>query len=267
MGGDAPEAPGAWEPSASADPPAALLRRAISHVESLLQRLEPLAPGRERPAPTVVPLESIAELAWAATPPVRPAPVLETSPAGGGLSPEQVDEPPAAPAADGDRVSFGGGVAYRIDAATAGRAAGGSSGSTRPAPNLASEGSDLSPLAATAEALRTVLRAEQDAGRIRAGAAAEGERLLREAQALADRVVAEARQRAEEMLAEARDEVAGLVAAAQRDADTVERALDDAACRARAALADYREARTGLRKPEARRAAHRFGGAGSSADR
>jgi F0F1-type ATP synthase membrane subunit b/b' len=37
---DGPDVPGEWDPSGQAEPPAALLRRAISHVEQLLQRLE-----------------------------------------------------------------------------------------------------------------------------------------------------------------------------------------------------------------------------------
>ena len=50
---DGPDVPGEWDPSGQAEPPAALLRRAISHVEQLLQRLErPGAPvengGRRR---------------------------------------------------------------------------------------------------------------------------------------------------------------------------------------------------------------------------
>jgi hypothetical protein len=39
---DGPEVPGEWDPSGSGEPPAALLRRAISHVESLLHRLDPV---------------------------------------------------------------------------------------------------------------------------------------------------------------------------------------------------------------------------------
>jgi hypothetical protein len=39
---EGPEVPGEWDPSGSGEPPAALLRRAISHVESLLHRLDPV---------------------------------------------------------------------------------------------------------------------------------------------------------------------------------------------------------------------------------
>ena len=39
--GEEPQIPGDWDPTGSGEPPAQLLRRAISHVESLLHRLEP----------------------------------------------------------------------------------------------------------------------------------------------------------------------------------------------------------------------------------
>jgi cell division septum initiation protein DivIVA len=50
---DGPDVPGEWDPSGQAEPPAALLRRAISHVEQLLQRLErPGAPVENAIDPT-----------------------------------------------------------------------------------------------------------------------------------------------------------------------------------------------------------------------
>ena len=51
---DGRDVPGSWDPGASGEPPAALLRRAISHVESLLHRLDPLEVPDEEPATQVV---------------------------------------------------------------------------------------------------------------------------------------------------------------------------------------------------------------------
>ena len=55
--GNGPDVPGEWDSSGPSEPPAQLLRRAISHVESLLNRLENPAdqPAPEPAAPRVDP--------------------------------------------------------------------------------------------------------------------------------------------------------------------------------------------------------------------
>lgn len=244
--GQRPAAPDLVQPAADlpADPPAVLLRRAIAHVETLLQRIGPLAAADSRPQPTVVPLESIAELARTATPPVRPATVDDASdaqtfrhPAIGferlgmaeGLRARSSPAPERPPVADPESKAS---VQPTVPP-------------DRPRARAAAEPlSDLSPLLATAESLRIVLRAEDDAGRIRAAASADAERALRDARALADRIVAEARQRAGEIVAGARTEAAAVTLAAQSDGDAIEAALDAAASRARSALTEYRQARS-----------------------
>jgi hypothetical protein len=52
---DAPQVPGGWDPAESGDPPAQLLRRAISHVESLLHRLENPTDATREPSADAAP--------------------------------------------------------------------------------------------------------------------------------------------------------------------------------------------------------------------
>jgi hypothetical protein len=62
------DVPGGWDPGESGEPPAALLRRAISHVESLLHRLDPIELPDDDPlahvsesAVTQLPIEPLEE--------------------------------------------------------------------------------------------------------------------------------------------------------------------------------------------------------------
>jgi hypothetical protein len=216
VGGDVPEARREWEPSAStdpsADPSAALLRRAIAHVETLLGRLEPHAPVEWRSSWLVPPIEPVPEPRAAA---LSPAPTART------FEPFIAVPPPTAMTA--------------IPAA-------GSADSTAAANSRAAEIDQEISSVAAAEALRLVLRAQEDARRVRTEAAVESERLLREARQLADRVVAEGRARAEALVAQAHAEAAELVDATRDGADAVERTLADTVADLQVRLLAYRDA-------------------------
>jgi hypothetical protein len=154
---DGEDMPGGWDPGGSGEPPAALLRRAISHVESLLHRLDPIELPDEEP------------LAHLSESTVTQLPI------------EPLEEP------------------------------------------LAPSSS-----AAQADALRTSLRAHEEAHRLRAEAsgaraeaAAEGERILHEARELSDLVRTEARDSVADMLGIARREAAVVIEAARSEAERI----------------------------------------------
>lgn len=205
-----PDLPGDGDPSGPTEPPAQLLRRAISHVESLLHRLEP-APDA---GPQDDPGEADAEPGSGY--------VVELSRAGTAV-------PTAGSAEDGD-------------AEPAVAVAGERDDGEEP-PTVAERQRDEGhvPLsgvssAAQAEALRITLNAHEEAHRLRAEAnglraeaAAEGERVLLEARMLSDRLHEESRESATELLSAARREAAALLEAAGAEAERIRAEAADAA--------------------------------------
>ncbi len=219
--GNGPDVPGEWDSSGPSEPPAQLLRRAISHVESLLNRLEspadqpatePSAPQLEaprrpvEPAPIESPFADRPEAA-AAAPPADPGNnVVELA----RVQPEQ-QQP--------DRTET---TQATDDAAddTAAERSHHPSGQYVPLSGVSST--------AQAEALRITLHAHEEAHRLRAEAnslraeaAAEGERILVEARMLSDRLHVESREGATELLAAAKVEAAAIVQAARAEAERI----------------------------------------------
>ena len=192
--------PGEWDAGRPGEPPAQLLRRAISHVESLLHRLETPEPSRATVAD--LPDDERAPSDDALEHPHPPAPGESTPapPTGNVVELSRPEPQPAAPRAE--------------PAAQAPH---------EPAEVVAMPGLGST---AQAEALRITLRAREEANRLRAEAnglraeaAAEGERILVEARLLSDRLHAESRESATELLQAARTEAAAIVSAARAEAE------------------------------------------------
>ena len=225
--GNGPDVPGEWDSSGPSEPPAQLLRRAISHVESLLNRLE-------NPADQSA-VESPAGVADA-------APQLDRSVAETGDGPDPA-EPPAVADESTNVVELARNPAQA-----------GTPDLTEPAPPVEASGeptlteADYVPLpgvssTAQAEALRITLHAHEEAHRLRAEAnslraeaAAEGERILVEARMLSDRLHVESREGATELLAAAKNEAEAIIQAARADAERITRAARDDSVTVRAAL-------------------------------
>lgn len=226
--GNGPDVPGEWDSSGPSEPPAQLLRRAISHVESLLNRLENptdqptpevAAPRIDPPRPdepTVVdPTAAERPFAAEAVPPAAAEPAnnvvelartpleltitdhSETTDAPSTARDEPAESPPARP-----------GTAF----------------------DSAPDYVPLSGVSSTAqaEALRITLHAHEEAHRLRAEAnglraeaAAEGERILVEARMLSDRLHVESREGATELLAAAKVEASAIIQAARAEAERI----------------------------------------------
>ncbi len=196
--GSGRQTPGEWDSSGPGEPPAQLLRRAISHVESLLHRLESPEPSRALVAGPSDPLEP-EEHAGPAEPAPEPVP-----------EPSAEDRP--TPELTGNVVELS--RPDPLAVVTSGARPPRSS----PLPARSST--------AQAEALRITLHAHEEANRLRAEAnqlraeaAAEGERILVEARLLSDRLHMESRESATELLQAARTEAAAILAVARDEAD------------------------------------------------
>lgn len=211
--GNGSEVPGEWDSSGPGEPPAQLLRRAISHVESLLQRLETGEKSETAPA-ALPPSESGGG-------PAQRAPDSETT---------QPPAPSSTPAASDERTDERAGD----NVVELGRAS---------SADGKSEYVPLSGVSSTAqaEALRITLHAHEEAHRLRAEAnglraeaAAEGERILVEARMLSDRLHVESRDSATELLAAAKNEATAIIDAARAEAERMLREAheDSAAHRA-----------------------------------
>lgn len=229
--GNGPEVPGEWDSSGPSEPPAQLLRRAISHVESLLHRLE--------------------------TPTEPQTVVVARSEGGPDENPVAADGAASAPESASADASHGDNV---VELARTDPAHPGSSGATEgyepidvvaPQPSTDAEPAhgSYAPLpglssAAQAEALRITLHAHEEAHRLRAEAdglraeaAAEGERILVEARMLSDRLHVESRESATELLSAARTEAGAIVEAARAEAERIAESAREDAARANAELA------------------------------
>lgn len=197
--GNGSEVPGEWDSSGPGEPPAQLLRRAISHVESLLHRLE--NPGDKPDSAPSAPQSDDASDGQA----------------------EVVDGASAEPIGSTDADE---GPDQRADDNVVEL--------TRPTPaDVKSDEGGYVPLpgvssTAQAEALRITLHAHEEAHRLsaeanslRAEAAAEGERILVEARMLSDRLHVESRESATELLAAAKAEANAIIDAARAEAERV----------------------------------------------
>lgn len=238
--GNGPDVPGEWDSSGPSEPPAQLLRRAISHVESLLNRLE-------NPAD-----QSGAE------PPVAfgdRAPSPDRPPGQAGVDESDATEPPAAADDDSSDVSDinGTNVVELARAQTEADEVLDERPADRTHVGTKAPQPDYVPLAgvsstAQAEALRITLHAHEEAHRLRAEAnslraeaAAEGERILIEARMLSDRLHVESREGATELLAAAKSEAEAIIEAARAEADRITQAARDDSVTARAEVAALAE--------------------------
>ena len=196
--GDGPEVPGEWDSSGSNEPPAQLLRRAISHVESLLHRLE--APAEPATAPA------------------------EPAPADGTTSPQEpvednvleLSRPVAAEESHVETEPEPDGPEEYV-----------------PLPGVSSA-AQAEALRITLHAHEEAHRLRAEANGLRAEAAGDGERILVEARMLSDRLHVESRERATELLAAAKQEAAALLEAARAEADRIRRSALEEAVAARA---------------------------------
>lgn len=223
--GNGPDVPGEWDSSGPSEPPAQLLRRAISHVESLLNRLEKPADQTAAEAPPIV---------------TDSAPGSEHPPAEAEVevAPSEPAEPPAAE--ENNVVELARNQATPVTSEPAGPT------DAKVGPTLAE--ADYVPLpgvssTAQAEALRITLHAHEEAHRlraeansVRAEAAAEGERILVEARMLSDRLHVESRDSATELLAAAKTEAEAIIEGARAEAERIRQAAHDDSAAVRAEL-------------------------------
>ncbi len=244
--GNGPDVPGEWDSSGPSEPPAQLLRRAISHVESLLNRLE--NPGEQLPSESPVTLaepvrtpEHVHSESVFGPPPSGPPAPAETANNVVELARNQPEEPqpeerqPEEPQRHEPPPSIAPAEVAPAEVAPA-------------APSPASAEPDYVPLAgvsstAQAEALRITLHAHEEAHRLRAEAnglraeaAAEGERILVEARMLSDRLHVESREGATELLAAAKAEAEAIIAGARAEADRITQSARDDSAAVRAEL-------------------------------
>ncbi len=245
--GKGPDVPGEWDSSGPSEPPAQLLRRAISHVESLLNRLEnPADQAAEPPAPAAAQLD-----------PPRPDAPTSGQPTAPerhsfGAEPPETPAPPASADPADNVVELGRTpleltITDRADTAEVPPAA-----PNEPAIETAVPQRDFVPdyvplpgvsSTAQAEALRITLHAHEEAHRLRAEAnslraeaAAEGERILVEARMLSDRLHVESREGATELLAAAKVEASAIIQAARAEAERITEGAREDSVAVRAAL-------------------------------